>query len=469
MNLIFEKSKKGRSAVSLPPLDVPIKKDIIPSELTKGDIDLPEVSEVDIIRHYIALSKMNYGVDNGFYPLGSCTMKYNPKVCEETSNLDGFINSHPIQPLNQGCLKIMFELDRMLSEICGMSKFTLQPSAGAQGELTGLMILKAYFENKMEKRSTVIIPDSSHGTNPASVAMCGFNVVQIKSNKNGRIDLDNLSNVIDHNVVALMITNPNTLGIFEKDILEICNIVHKYGGFVYMDGANMNACLGIVRPGDLGIDLLHLNLHKTFATPHGSGGPGSGPVGVIDDLIPYLPNPIVENTNGKYSFKNSPKSIGKVKAFYGNFGVFLRAYIYLLAIGADGLRKVSENAVINANYLKEKLKKHYELPYDTNCQHEFILSDENMPNGITTMDIAKRLLDYGFYAPTIYFPLIVKGAMMIEPTETESKETLDSFINAMIKIKKEADSCPELVKNAPQNTPVTRLDAVQAARNPILK
>lgn len=469
MDLIFEKSKKGRCATSLPPLDVPKKKDIIPSKFLKDDIDLPEVSEIDIIRHYTALSKMNYGVDNGFYPLGSCTMKYNPKVCEEIASLDGFINSHPLEPLNQGCLRIMFELDRMLSEICGMSKFTLQPAAGAQGELTGLMILKAYFENKGENRSTVIIPDSSHGTNPASVAMCGFNSVQIESNKKGRIDLENLRNVIDDNVVALMITNPNTLGIFEKDILEICNIVHKHGGFVYMDGANMNACLGIVRPGDLGIDLLHLNLHKTFATPHGSGGPGSGPVGVINKLIPYLPNPTVENANGKYLFKNSPKSIGKVRAFYGNFSVFLRAYTYLHAIGADGLRNVAENAVLNANYLKEKLKKHYKLPYDTDCQHEFILSDENMPNEITTMDIAKRLLDSGFYAPTIYFPLIVKNAMMIEPTETESKETLDLFINTMIEIRKEAETCPEIVKNAPQNTPVTRLDAVRAARKPILK
>lgn len=469
MELIFEKSKNGRCAVSLPESDSPIKTDIIPKNLIRDDIDLPEVSEIDLVRHYTALSRMNYGVDNGFYPLGSCTMKYNPKVCEEIANLEGFTKSHPLQSMNQGCLQIMFELERMLSEICGMARFTLQPSAGAHGELTSLMILKAFFKDKGEKRTKVIIPDSSHGTNPASVAMSGFMVIQTRSNEEGSIDVEALRNVIDDEVAAIMITNPNTLGIFEKDIMEVCNIAHKNGGFVYMDGANMNACVGMVRPGDLGVDMLHLNLHKTFSTPHGSGGPGAGPVGVIKELVPYLPNPVIENEDGKYILKNSRKSIGKVRAFYGSFGVIVRAYTYLVAIGADGLKSVAENAVLNANYLKEKLKKHYKLPYDRVCQHEFVLSDEGMPNGITTMEIAKRLIDCGFYAPTIYFPLIVKGAMMIEPTETEPKEMLDHFIATMTEIKKEAKTYPERLKNAPQNTPVARLDEVQAARKPILR
>ncbi|MGR3178774.1 MAG: aminomethyl-transferring glycine dehydrogenase subunit GcvPB [Candidatus Anammoxibacter sp.] len=469
MKLIFEKTKKGRCAVSLPALDVPLKKDIIPESMLRNDVELPEISEIDIVRHYTALSRMNYGLENGFYPLGSCTMKYNPKICEETANLDGFAGSHPLQPLNQGCLQIMFELEQMLCELCGVSRFTLQPSAGAHGELTGLMILKAYFKDKCQKRTKIIIPDSSHGTNPASVAMCGFNVVQIKSNEKGCVDIEELRNVTDDEVAALMITNPNTLGIFEKDIIEICKIIHDKGGFVYMDGANMNACVGKVRPGDLGIDILHLNLHKTFSTPHGSGGPGAGPVGLVEQLVPYLPNPAIEYENGKYILKDSDKSIGKMRAFYGSFGVIVRAYTYLVAIGANGLKSVSENAVLNANYLMERLKKHYKLPYDRVCQHEFVLSDEGMPNGITTMEVAKQLIDCGFYAPTIYFPLIVNGAMMIEPTETEPKEMLDHFIDTMVEIKNDASTDPAKLKNAPQNTPVTKLDAVQAARKPILR
>ena len=469
MKLIFEKSKAGRCAVSLPEIDVPVKNDLLPEHLLNDNLDLPEVSEIDVVRHYTALSRLNYGVDNGFYPLGSCTMKYNPKLCEDVAGLEGFARSHPYQPQNQGCLQIMFEMERMLSEICGMERFTMQPSAGAHGELTGLMMVKAYFKDKGENRSKIIILDSSHGTNPASTAMCGFNITLIRSNEDGCIDLAALRNAMNEEVAALMITNPNTLGIFEENIIEICNTVHEKGGFVYMDGANMNASVGIVRPGDLGVDLLHLNLHKTFSTPHGSGGPGAGPVGVSKPLIPFLPNPTIEFENGKYVFKTSEKSIGKVRAFYGSFGVIVRAYAYILAIGSQGLKDVAENAVINANYLKEKLKKHYKLPYDKVCQHEFVLSDEGMPNGVTTMDIAKRLLDFGFYAPTIYFPLIVKNAMMIEPTETESKETLDSFIDAMIQIKKEAQTDPEKVKTAPHNAPVARLDAVLAARKPVLR
>lgn len=469
MKLIFEKSKKGRCGISLPELDVPLKEDILPANLLQDDLELPEISELDIIRHYTALSRSNYGVDNGFYPLGSCTMKYNPKICEDMARLEGFTMAHPLQPFSQGCMQIMYELERMLSEICGMERFTLQPSAGAHGELTGLMMVKAYFDDRGEGRSKIIIIDSSHGTNPASAARCGFKIVETRSNKRGCVDIEALHNAMDKDVAALMITNPNTLGIFEENIIDICNIAHEMGGLVYMDGANMNACMGIVRPGELGIDLIHLNLHKTFSTPHGSGGPGAGPVGVSKGLVSYLPNPTIEFRDGNYSFKYNKKSIGKVRAFYGNFGVIVRAYAYLIAIGADGLRKIAENAVLNANYLKERLKGDYHLAYDRVCQHEFVLSDEGMPDGITTMDIAKRLLDYGFYAPTIYFPLIVKGAMMIEPTETESKEMLDAFIETMIRIKEEAETDPESLKNAPQNTPVTRLDAVQAARRPVLR
>ncbi len=469
MKLIFEKSKRGRTGVSLPEMDVPVKSAIIPDNLLRGDTDLPEVGEIDIVRHYTELSKSNYGVDNGFYPLGSCTMKYNPKICEDASGFEGFLSAHPLSPLNQGCLRLMRDFENMLSEICGMARFTLQPSAGAHGELTGLMMAKAYFKDKNEDRSKIIILDSSHGTNPATTSMCGFIIEQVKSNEDGRVDIEALRAAMDKNVAALMITNPNTLGIFESNIKEICDIVHEQGGLVYMDGANMNACVGIVRPGDLGIDFLHLNLHKTFATPHGSGGPGAGPVGVSKDLVPFLPNPYVELEQNKYILKYSEKSVGKVRAFYGSFGVIARAYTYILAIGADGLKNVAENAVLNANYLKEKLKKHYKLPYDNICQHEFVLSDDGLPNDVTTLDIAKRLIDLGFYAPTIYFPLIVKGAMMIEPTETEPKEMLDAFIEAMIQIKNEAENEPDKLKNAPQNTPVSRLDAVHAARKPVLK
>lgn len=469
MKLIFEKSVPGRCAVALPEMDVPVRDSLLPEDFVDETSELPEVAEVDIVRHYTALSKMNYGVDDGFYPLGSCTMKYNPKICEDVSSLPGFINAHPLSGLNQGCLQVMYECERMLAEICGMKSFTLQPSAGAHGELTGLMMVKAYFQAKGEKRLKVVILDSSHGTNPASTTMCGLEIVQVKSNTSGCVDLDSLRGVMSQDVAVLMITNPNTLGIFERDIREICDIVHQVGGLVYMDGANMNACVGKVKPGDVGIDILHLNLHKTFSTPHGSGGPGAGPVGVCEKIVPFLPNPTIGFNDNEYYLKYNDKSIGKVRAFYGSFGVIVRAYTYLVAIGSDGLKNVAENAVLNANYLKERLKKHYKLAYDRVCQHEFVLSDEEMPNGITTMDIAKRLLDYGFYAPTIYFPLIVKAAMMIEPTETESKETLDRFVDAMIKIKEEAETDPVLLKTAPHNVEMARLDAVQAARKPVLK
>jgi glycine dehydrogenase subunit 2 len=461
MKLIFEKSVKGRTGASLPELDVPLKQ-VLSNELIREDLLLPEVSEIDVVRHYTALSRRNFGVDNGFYPLGSCTMKYNPKVNEDVAGFSGFTDCHPLQPYNQGCLKLMYHLEKMLCEICGMDAFTLQPAAGAHGELTGLMMVKAYFEG--ENRNKIITPDSSHGTNPASGSMCGFETITIKSNSKGQVDIDELKKVLDGDVAAVMLTIPNTLGIFEEDILEITKLVHENGSLVYMDGANMNALMGIVKPGDIGIDILHLNLHKTFGTPHGGGGPGSGPVGVKKELAKFLPNPAIVLNDDIYEFTNNSNSIGKVKAFYGNFNVMVKAFTYIRALGCSGLKRVSENAVLNANYMKEKLKKHYKLPYDLVCKHEFVLSDEGMPNDVTTADIAKRLLDYGYHPPTVYFPLIVHGAIMIEPNETESKEMLDNFIDVMIKIKDEAGSDPEIVKNAPHTTVVKRLDAVKAAR-----
>ncbi len=464
MQLIFEKSKKGRIGVSLPELDVPEKKDLLDKELIREDLNLPEVSEIEVIRHYTALSRRNFGIDNGFYPLGSCTMKYNPKINEDIAKFSGFTECHPLQPYNQGCLKLTYHLEKILCEICGMDAFTLQPVAGAHGELTGLMIIKAYFEDKGESRGKIITPDSSHGTNPASISMCGFETIQIKSNSKGQVDLEELRKVLDNDVAAVMLTIPNTLGIFEEEILEISRMIHENGSLLYMDGANMNALLGIVKPGDMGVDVLHLNLHKTFSTPHGGGGPGAGPVGVKKELIKFLPNPSIVLKDGIYEFANNSKSIGKISTFYGNFGVMVKAFSYIRALGREGLRKVSENAVLNANYLKEKLKKYYELPYDLLCKHEFVLSDEDLPNNVTTLDIAKRLLDYGIHPMTVYFPLVVHGAMMIEPGETESKETLDGFVSVMKKIREEIDNSPELVLNAPSSTVVKRLDAVKAAR-----
>ncbi|MAG22179.1 MAG: glycine dehydrogenase (aminomethyl-transferring) [Candidatus Diapherotrites archaeon] len=430
------------------------------------------LSEVEVIRHYSTLSKLNFGVDFGFYPLGSCTMKYNPKINEDMAKLEGFTLLHPLQPVStaQGALELMHNLEKMLCEICGFERFSLQPAAGANGELTGIMIIQAYFRKKRENRSKILVPDSAHGTNPASVSVCGFEAVEIKSDKDGNIDLGELKEKMTEDVAGIMITNPNTLGLFDQNILEVCKIVHEKGGLVYGDGANMNAMLGICKPKELGIDVMHLNLHKSFATPHGGGGPGSGPVGVIKELVEFLPIPLIEKKGEEYVFNyENENSIGKLRSFYGNFGVMVKAYTYLKAIGAEGIREVAEIAVLNANYLKEKLKKHYNLPFDRVCQHEFVLDDSKMPNGVTTNDIAKRLMDYGFHPPTVYFPLIVHGALMIEPTETETKETLDEFANAMIKIKEEAEKNPEIVKGAPHSTPVKRLDAVKAAREPNLR
>lgn len=475
--LIFEISREGRRAYTLPECDVPeVDAAIMFGEKNlRGDAaELPEVSEVDAVRHFTLLSNKNYGVDTGFYPLGSCTMKYNPKINEDMAALPKLNGLHPYQPaeITQGALELMYGLSEMLSEITGMEKVTLQPAAGAHGELTGLMIIKAYHENRGDlKRTKIIVPDSAHGTNPASASVAGFSIVEIKSDEKGAVDIESLKAVLNDEIAGLMLTNPSTLGLFEKNIKEIARLVHEAGGLLYYDGANTNAIMGKTRPGDMGFDVVHLNLHKTFSTPHGGGGPGSGPVGVKKNLVEFLPVPVVEKQEENYVLNfDKPLSIGKVKGFYGNFGVLVRAYTYILSMGADGLQRASEMAVLNANYMKDKLKKHYYLPIDEVCKHEFVLGGLGQGlQEVSTLDIAKRLLDYGYHPPTIYFPLIVDSAIMIEPTETESKETLDGFIDAMIKISKEASVDPELVKSAPHNTIVRRLDEVKAARNPVLK
>ncbi|NLX64227.1 MAG: aminomethyl-transferring glycine dehydrogenase subunit GcvPB [Clostridiaceae bacterium] len=475
--LIFEKSVEGRIGYSLPENDVP-KVDLeafYPDEfLRKTDPELPEVSEVDVIRHYTNLSKRNYGVDSGFYPLGSCTMKYNPKINEDIASIEGLAQMHPLQDPQsaQGNLEILYNMDRYLSEILGMERVTLQPAAGAHGEMTGLMIIKAYHMHRNDsKRVKIIVPDSSHGTNPASAALAGFEVVHIPSDERGCVDIKALESILDDTVAGLMLTNPNTLGLFEEDILKISKMVHACGGLLYYDGANMNAIMGIARPGDMGFDIAHVNLHKTFSTPHGGGGPGSGPIGVIKELVPFLPVPVIEKVNDSFvPDYDRPLSIGKVKSFYGNFGVILRAYSYIRTMGAQGLKAVSQAAVLNANYIRKKLEDYYEIPYNRTCMHEFVLSAQKQAkSGVTALDIAKNLLDEGIHPPTIYFPLIVQEAMMIEPTETESPETLDNFIEIMRQLAVKAQDDPESLKNAPKTTYVSRLDEVKAARTPVLR
>jgi len=472
MKTLMGESSHGRTGV-LPPAVIHGAQARIPKDMVRQTLLLPELSEVDVIRHYTALSKMNFGVDSGFYPLGSCTMKYNPKLCEDAARLEGFAQIHPLQPEDtvQGALKLIYETEGALCEVTGMDAFTLQPAAGAHGELTGVMLTKAYFRDIGEDRRKILVADSSHGTNPASAAYCGYEVITIKSDGRGNLDLKELKEQMTTDVAALMLTNPNTLGLFDVNICEITEIVHAKGGLVYYDGANMNAIMGIARPADMGYDIIHLNLHKTFATPHGGGGPGSGPVGVVKKLSPYLPAPRIIEKSGRYGFDTgTPKSIGRVRAFHGSFAVILRAYCYMKLLGGDGLKEASETAVLNANYLMKKLKGHFDLPYDRTCMHEFVLSGRRQAheNGVHTLDIAKRLLDWGFHAPTIYFPLIVEEAIMIEPTETENKNTLDAFAEAMIKIAVECRENPELVKSAPKTTPVGRLDNTLAARQPVL-
>ncbi len=475
--LIFELSKKGRKAYNLPALDVEDKdiSSFIPEEfLTDTELDFPEVNEVEVVRHYTNLSNKNYGLDTGFYPLGSCTMKYNPKINEDASRYDGFSNIHPYQREDcvQGALQLMYELDKSLAEIAGMDKMSLQPAAGAHGELTGVMVIKAYHEKNGDfKRTKMIVPDSAHGTNPATSAMAGFEIVEVKSTEDGLVDLDALRAVVGEDTAGLMLTNPNTLGLFDKNIKEIASIVHGAGGQLYYDGANANAILGWARPGDMGFDVVHFNLHKTFSTPHGGGGPGSGPIGVKKHLEEFLPVPVVRKDGERYYLDyNIPTSIGKVKDFFGHFGVLVKAYAYILTMGSDGLKKASQIAVLNANYMSSKLKEHFYLPIDKLCKHEFVLGGlKDTLSEVTTLDIAKRLLDLGYHPPTVYFPLIINQAIMIEPTETESKETLDEFIEAMIQIAREAEEDPQILKDAPHHTIVSRPDETKAARNPVLK
>lgn len=475
--LIFELSTSGRVGYSLPEMDIPEVNldDLIPAEYLRAEEpNLPEVSELDIMRHYTALSKRNHGVDSGFYPLGSCTMKYNPKINENVARIAGFAHIHPLQDESsvQGALELMYDLQEHLIEITGMDEVTLQPAAGAHGEWTGLMLIRAFHEaNGDAKRTKVIVPDSAHGTNPASATVAGFETITVKSDENGLVDLNDLRSVVGEDTAALMLTNPNTLGLFEENILEMAQIVHEAGGKLYYDGANLNAVLSKARPGDMGFDVVHLNLHKTFTGPHGGGGPGSGPVGVKKELIAYLPKPVVTKKDGEFVLDyDRPQSIGRVKPYYGNFGINVRAYTYIRTMGPDGLKAVTEYAVLNANYMMRRLEPYFDLPFDRHCKHEFVLSGRRQKKlGVRTLDIAKRLLDFGYHPPTIYFPLNVEECIMIEPTETESKETLDAFIEAMIQIAKEAEENPEIVQEAPHTTVVGRLDETTAARKPILR
>lgn len=478
MKLVFEKSVPGRRACRIPPRDVDTTAKIDKRVLRETPAELPELSELDVVRHFTQLSQRNFGVDSGFYPLGSCTMKYNPKVIENIAADPGFAAVHPMIPqlpggaqMVQGALAVIYETDILLRQICGMPAFTMQPLAGAHGELTGVLMIAAYHRDKGNNKHIILIPDSAHGTNPASAALAGFQIRSIPSDQTGYMDLDALAGALTDEVAGLMLTSPNTLGLFNPQVKTICRMVHEVDGLIYCDGANLNATLGRWRPGDAGFDAVHVNLHKTFGTPHGGGGPGAGPVGVSEKLAPYLPVAIVrKRTNGTYYLDyDLPKSIGYIAPFYGAFGVILKAYAYILMLGNEGLLRVSENAVLNANYIKEKLKPYYELPHGQLCKHECVFSAARQAeHGVRAVDIAKALLDRGFHPPTVYFPLTIPEALMIEPTETESKETLDAFIAAMIEIAQLARTDPEALKACPQTTPVGRLDETRAARKPDL-
>ncbi|HLQ78553.1 MAG TPA: aminomethyl-transferring glycine dehydrogenase subunit GcvPB [Terriglobia bacterium] len=476
-SLLFEIGSPGRRAFDLPEIDIPVKpiSEILPENVIRNEIPgMPELSEVDVVRHFTRLSTWNYHIDLGLYPLGSCTMKYNPKVNERVARLEGFAMAHPYMPVElvQGALETQKMLETCLTEISGMDAVTLQPAAGAHGELTGILMIRAYHESLGRPRRIVLVPDSAHGTNPASVSISGYEVQHIPSTARGTVDIERLRTLMNDEVAAIMVTNPNTLGIFESDIAEVCEIMHSHGALVYMDGANLNAMMGITRPGDFGIDVLHINLHKTFTTPHGGGGPGSGPVAVRKILEPFLPYPIIGiKSGGGYTLEyDRPQSIGKMKAFTGQFGMHIRALSYILATGPKGLKEVSEMAVLNANYIRAKLKDAYELPYDAPTLHEVVFSDKLQTRfGVHVGDIGKRLMDYGFHPPTVSFPLIVPGAIMIEPTETESRQELDAFVDAMLSIAKEAEENPEIVKNAPHSTRIHRVDEAGAARKPKLR
>lgn len=472
---IFETGASGASCAGIPELDVPAVSmyDVLPGCVRTAPLPLPDVSEVDIARHYTHLASMNFGVDTGSYPLGSCTMKYNPRINEDAARMPGFAGLHPYQPEEtvQGALELMWGLQEALAEISGLPGVTLQPAAGAHGELTALMCFRAFHTAKGDPRRKVVIPDTAHGTNPATVSMCGYETVTIPSGEDGFVDLAALEAVLDQDVAAFMLTNPNTLGLFDPRILEITAAVHSVGALAYCDGANLNAIMGISRPGDMGFDAMHINLHKTFSTPHGGGGPGSGPVCVTEELSRYLPGPVVGRDKDRFFAVTPDASIGRVRSFFGNFGVVVRAYAYVRALGGEGLREVSEQAVLSANYLRQRLKSAFDLPYDRVCMHEFVLSGSRQKKaaGVRTLDIAKRLLDYGFHPPTVYFPLLVEEALMVEPTETESLESLDAFAEAMLAIALECESDPETVKGAPYTTPVLRLDEARAAREPVLR
>jgi len=471
--LLFESGSPGRSVIDWAP-EGGKAEEAIPAHLLRREIDgFPELGELEVLRHFTGLSQRNFSIESQFYPLGSCTMKYNPKINEVVARFPGFAQLHPMASAEhlQGALALLFELEQMLAEVSGMEHVSLQPSAGAQGELTGLMLIRACLSERGDPRKNIIVPDTAHGTNPASSTLCGYDVIQISSNDKGVIDAAAVAKVMDQDVAAIMITNPNTLGLFETNIEAIAQVVHGKGGMVYLDGANLNALMGVAKPGHMGVDVLHMNLHKTFSTPHGGGGPGAGPVGVKAHLRDYLPAPRVVKSGEKYLLdENWPKSVGRVRSFLGNFGVLLRAYTYIISLGGDGLAEASRMALLNANYIRKKLEKSYQLAYNEPCMHECILTDRvQHKSGVSTLDIAKRLLDYGYHPPTIYFPLVVSGALMIEPTETETPETLDGFIDAMLAIAQEAKDDPELVKGAPHSTPVRRLDEARAARKPVLR
>ena len=470
-NLIFEKSVPDREGFTLPECDVPVREltALLPKNMIRSrPAALPEISEPEVVRHYIHLSTKNHHVDKGFYPLGSCTMKYNPKINEKLARLPGFADIHPFQPEKtvDGALRLMTGLAGYLAVITGMDGISLQPAAGAHGEIAGIKIIRSYHESKGNPRKTIILPDSAHGTNPASASISGYRTVQIKSRDNGLVDLDELKKQMNNEVAGFMLTNPNTLGLFEVQVEEIARVIHDAGALLYMDGANLNALLGIVRPGDMGFDIVHMNLHKTFSTPHGGGGPGSGPIGVKEKLVPFLPKPVIQRDQDRFFYEWNPDSIGKLQTFWGNFAVMVRAYVYIRMQGSRGLQEISRNAILNANYLMRRLEQAFFLPHKQHHMHEFVLSGVyQKKNGIKTLDMAKRLLDFGFHAPTVYFPLIVPEAMMIEPTESESLETLDKFARIMIQIAKEAEENPELLKEAPCTTPVSRLDEGLAARD----
>jgi glycine cleavage system P protein (glycine dehydrogenase) subunit 2 len=470
--LLFESGSPGRSGFYWPAESEKVQ--TIPGEFLREDIPgFPELGELEVLRHFTRLSHRNFAIESQFYPLGSCTMKYNPKVNEVVARLPGFAQIHPLAPVEilQGAMELLYDLERILIEISGMDCISLQPSAGAQGELTGLMLIRACLTEKGNPRKRIIVPDTAHGTNPASSTLCGYDVVQISSTARGVIDTATVAKVMDEDVAAIMITNPNTLGLFERDIEAITAVVHQKGGLVYLDGANLNALMGVAKPGHMGVDVLHMNLHKTFSTPHGGGGPGAGPVAVKEELSEYLPVPRIVKQNDKFELlEDCPKSIGRVRSFFGNFGILVRAYTYIISLGGEGLEESSRMALLNANYIRKKLEKGYQIAYGEPCMHECIFTDRLQHKyGVNTLDIAKRLLDYGFHPPTIYFPLVVSGALMIEPTETETPETLDAFVEAMLAIAQEAKENPDVVKNAPHSTPVKRLDEARAARKPILR